>query len=75
MSCSCFSKNTKYIQKQLLLEETRIRSENSLESPITQKGTFFFIVDSDLRLMSNLFKFRVFPPIFGDQNRRFAPSV
>ena len=48
---------------------------NSLESPITQKGTFFFIVDSDLRLMSNLFKFYVFPPIFGDQNRRFAPSV
>ena len=28
MDCSCFSKNTKYIQKQLLLEETRIRSEN-----------------------------------------------
>ena len=91
MICSCFRKNMKYLQKQLLLEETRIRSENfwcvffcvignSLESPITQKvltcqGTFFFIVDSDLRLMSNLFKFHVFPPIFGDQNRRFAPSV
>ena len=48
---------------------------NSLEFSITQKGTFFFIVDSDLRLMSNLFKFHVFPPIFGDQNRRVAPSV
>ena len=46
-----------------------------MDSPITQKGTFFFIVDSELRLMSNLFKFHVFPPIFGDQNRRFAPSV
>ena len=28
MNFSCFSKNTKYIQKQVLLEETRIRSEN-----------------------------------------------
>jgi hypothetical protein len=28
MICSCFRKNMKYLQKQLLLEETRIRSEN-----------------------------------------------